>query len=678
MYKKWLAVLILLAAAAAIYFGSGRVGVSHRPIVEMEGTRWREALSWDFSNGLDPRGWGWGEIKSVDGTLELADPTGEFSVYFLPVAHGSEFILETEFQVVSSSGEMEGKAHLITRDNEELQNESGMATSGGGSHVYFRQTVWGQDYAGDIVRTGSAIDYGTWHVMRLVVQRGVFSGYLDGRRLYSRPTSRASVDYLEPHLAAENGTVRFRYLKVYSRQEHNSFDPTAARAAAARLSVKAGDLPPPPAEPGARPPGSDHPWWVRLILYLFYAVIFVVCLYMCRHYYFTLNRLFGRQHHLYLDVDEANWPRVTIVIPAHNEEDVLPDLLKALLAADYDQAKLRILPINDRSEDRTRQIIDRFAQLHPGLITPFHRDEGPAGKAAALRDAMELVTDDVVLIFDADYIPGKGLIKQLVAPFFDPEVGATMGRVVPHNVRKNLLTRICDLERAGGYQVDQQARMNLNLVPQYGGTVGGVRRQALLNAGGWRTDALAEDTDATFRLLLDGWKVVYQNRSECYEQAPTTWGMRMRQILRWARGHNQVMVRYAGKLLFNGRTSFREKLDGMMLLHIYLMSAVLLIGWGLGLVLWFLGVSKPGLVIILAVTCYSTLGNFAIFFEIAAACHLDGSRERIRLLPFIFLGFLVSLVAVTRATLTQIFYRPFSTEVLWHKTEHGPLEEKWH
>ena len=71
-----------------------------------------------------------------------------------------------------------------------------------------------------------------------------------------------------------------------------------------------------------------------------------------------------------------------------------------------------------------------------------------------------------------------GLLKQLVAPFFDPEVGAVMGRVVPVNSGANLLTRLLDLERSGGYQVDQQARMNMNLMPQYGGTVGGVRLSA--------------------------------------------------------------------------------------------------------------------------------------------------------------------------------------------------------
>ena len=77
-----------------------------------------------------------------------------------------------------------------------------------------------------------------------------------------------------------------------------------------------------------------------------------------------------------------------------------------------------------------------------------------------------------------------------------------------------------------------------------------------------------------------------------------------------------------------------------------------------------------GLIVILAVTCYCTLGNFAIFFEIASAAYLDGSRERIRLLPFTLLGFLVSLASVTRATFTAVFHRRKGERLVWHKTEH--------
>jgi cellulose synthase/poly-beta-1,6-N-acetylglucosamine synthase-like glycosyltransferase len=423
-------------------------------------------------------------------------------------------------------------------------------------------------------------------------------------------------------------------------------------------------------------PDPHRPLHVRLMLAGLYLIIFVVILNLLRHYTFTLNRLFGRQRHPYLDIDTADWPRVTILIPAHNEERVIADILTAMLEVEYPRDRLTIVPLDDRSEDDTGRIIDEFATAHPDVFAPFHRKEGLAGKAAAMQDALVTIEDEIILVFDADYIPGRGLIKQLVAPFFDPEVGAVMGRVVPLNTGRNLLTRTLDLERAGGYQVDQQARMNLKLVPQYGGTVGGVRRRAVEAVGGWDVRSLAEDTDMTLRLLLAGWKTVYQNRSECYEQVPENWHSRMRQIFRWSRGHNQVLRKYAGKLLTNKHTRFAEKIDGMLLLHIYLMSLILIVGWSLGVVLWYLGVTKPGLIVILAVTSYSTLGNFAIFFEIAAATYLDGTKDRVKLLPFVMPGFLVSLMSVARATVTQPFARR-TKDVQWHKTERSRRRTRW-
>jgi hypothetical protein len=134
--------------------------------------------------------------------------------------------------------------------------------------------------------------------------------------------------------------------------------------------------------------------------------------------------------------------------------------------------------------------------------------------------------------------------------------------------------------------------------------------------------------------------------------------------------------KYAGRLFINRHTRFAEKVDGLLLLNVYLMSLILVVGWLLGLVLWYLGVTRPGLIIVLAVTSYSTLGNFAIFFEIAAATYLDGSRSRVLLLPFVMPGFLVSLMSVARATLTQPFARP-ATDVQWHKTERSDRSQRW-
>jgi cellulose synthase/poly-beta-1,6-N-acetylglucosamine synthase-like glycosyltransferase len=408
-----------------------------------------------------------------------------------------------------------------------------------------------------------------------------------------------------------------------------------------------------------------------MMLYALYTIVILISVYTARHYLFTLNRLFGFQRHPYIDIDTAAWPPVTVLVAAHNEEKVVAHILTALMGVNYPKDRMLVVPVNDRSTDRTREIIDRFCEDHPGRIHPFHRTGGKGGKAAALKDAMELVKTEVILIFDADYIPGSGLIKQLVAPFFDPEVGGVMGRVVPLNVGTNLLTRLLDLERSGGYQVDQQARMNLRLVPQHGGTVAGVRLSALHEIGGWNDNTLTEDTDLTFRLLLAGWKMVYQNRSECYEEVPETWQVRIKQIMRWAKGHNQVLVTFGLELLFGKhRATLRERIDGFWLLGVYAMAPLTMMAWFLALALFYEGVAPfQGVIALLAFTAYSATGNFAAFFEIAAAARLDNTRQRVCLLPFLVLGFVVSVFSVSRACVDQLMAPITGAQFHWDKTE---------
>lgn len=401
-----------------------------------------------------------------------------------------------------------------------------------------------------------------------------------------------------------------------------------------------------------------------------WTCIAVLAVYTARHYFFTLNRLFGRHRQPYVDVIQADWPQLTVYVPSHNEELVIRDSLDALLTADYPAERLRIVPVDDRSEDSTREIMQEYADAYPDRIFPFLRDGGMPGKAAALAEAMADDHGDIYMVFDADYIPGPRLLKQLVAPFFDAEVGAVMGRVVPLNVGNSLLTRLLDLERAGGYQVDQQARMNLRLIPQYGGTVGGVRRVALRQVGGWRVDSLAEDTDLTVRLVMNGWDVVYQNRSECYEEVPESWESRIRQIKRWAKGHNQSLVRYVGGMIRNRRSlPWWQVVDGVLLLGVFVVPLVLLMGWVCTIILFYAGYPPQwGRLTVLAISSFNTVGNFAAFFQVATASRLDGSRERIRMLPFLLLGFLVSTLSVARASMSRASWlrgQPMD----WHKTE---------
>ncbi|MDO9403220.1 MAG: glycosyltransferase [Polaromonas sp.] len=420
---------------------------------------------------------------------------------------------------------------------------------------------------------------------------------------------------------------------------------------------------------GLVPTFKDYPV-AAVMAWLLFVIVVLMTLYGIRHFIFTMNRLTGRQRHPYIDVAVANWPLITVFIAAHNEEKVIAGCMDSLLDTDYPIDRLRIIPVNDRSTDGTAAIIDRYVARHGARISPFHRTEGKPGKAAALKDALHFAQGDIAIIFDADYVPGRGLLKQLVAPFFDPEVGAVMGRVVPVNSATNLLTRMLDLERSAGYQVDQQARMNMNLMPQYGGTVGGVRLSAVEAVGGWHDDTLAEDTDITYRLMFNGWKTVYNNRSECYEEVPEDWAVRVKQVCRWAKGHNQVMARYWWKFATSRFLTPGQRIDGLLLLFVFMIPLVMLVGWGLALGLYFMNAGSllSQLVPVFALMIYGTLGNFAAFFEIVVAVLIDGNRRRLRLLPFNMLGFLVSLFAISAAVWGLVIDALFKRDMVWDKT----------
>ena len=403
---------------------------------------------------------------------------------------------------------------------------------------------------------------------------------------------------------------------------------------------------------------------------MLFLIVVVMMLYGVRHFMFTMNRLTGKQRHPYIDIAVARWPMITVFIAAHNEEKVIAGCIEALLNTDYPPECLKIIPVNDRSKDATGAIIDSYVARFPSRISPFHRVDGKAGKSAALKDALQYAVGDIAIIFDADYVPGRGLLKQLVAPFFDPEVGAVMGRVVPINSGANLLTRLLDLERSAGYQVDQQARMNMNLLPQYGGTVGGVRLSAVEAVGGWHDDTLAEDTDITFRLMFNGWKTIYTNRSECYEEVPEEWSIRIKQVTRWAKGHNQVLARYWWQFATSKYLTWGQRIDGLLLLFVFVIPLIMLLGWGLALGLYFLNAGSllSQLIPVFALMIYGTLGNFAAFFEIVVAVLIDGNRRRLRLLPFNMLGFLVSLFAISGAVWSLLIDRVFKREMVWDKT----------
>ena len=118
-----------------------------------------------------------------------------------------------------------------------------------------------------------------------------------------------------------------------------------------------------------------------LVILKGYAVFVIVVsvIYLIRHFIFTMDRVFGEQKMYYQDIVESDYPSVTVFVSMHNEEKVAKNVLELLVKCDYPQDKLSIIPINDHSTDKTRQILDSFAAKYP-IIRPLHRDSGERGK----------------------------------------------------------------------------------------------------------------------------------------------------------------------------------------------------------------------------------------------------------------------------------------------------------
>lgn len=404
----------------------------------------------------------------------------------------------------------------------------------------------------------------------------------------------------------------------------------------------------------------------------FLVVIAIMLIYAVRHAIFSYVRMFGRQRMFYSDINDSNMPFISILVPMHNEESVLGFALDALLACEYDRDRMEIIPINDHSTDNTAKLLDEYGSRHP-VIRPFHRldPNQERGKSVGLNDAMQVAKGNIIIVFDADYRPSKELLRHLALAFKDPEVGAVMGRVIPYNTDTNTLTRLLNLERSGGYQADQQARYTLRTIPQYGGTVGGFRKDIMLSLGGFNTRILAEDTELTFRMYTHGYKVMYANGAECYEEAPETWKVRGRQVRRWSRGHNNVMFRMFFPVLLSRHMSFREKLDGILLLMIYTIPFLLSLGLIDTVALFFLGEMNilSGWWVILFVGAYNSFGNFAPFYEIGTALLVDGIKKDVKLLPLITFSFYFYLWNISLGFLDAIPDLLTTRKVHWAKTE---------
>ncbi len=238
---------------------------------------------------------------------------------------------------------------------------------------------------------------------------------------------------------------------------------------------------------------------------------------------------------------------VSIIVPAYNEELNAISTVESLLASTY--AKLEVVFVDDGSADKTYDLVKaRFAG--DDRVQVLTKPNG--GKSSALNLGISRASGDVVVCIDADTQLLPDAVSLLVAGFTDPIVGAVAGNVQVGNQR-NALTRFQAIEYTTSQNFDRRAYAVLNCITVVPGAIGAFRRSALLDAGGFTTDTLAEDCDLTVRLLRKGYRVDACNEAVAVTEAPETLPMLIKQRVRWCYGVMQTVWKHRDLLFRRGQ-----------------------------------------------------------------------------------------------------------------------------
>lgn len=119
-------------------------------------------------------------------------------------------------------------------------------------------------------------------------------------------------------------------------------------------------------------------------------------------------------------------PNVSILIAAHNEDEVIEATLRNKLQLDYPSDKREILVISDGSEDRTEEIVRRFHDQGVKLLVQNPRQ----GKTAALNRAASEAVGEILVFSDANSMYRPDALRAIVANFADPRVGYVTGKMI--------------------------------------------------------------------------------------------------------------------------------------------------------------------------------------------------------------------------------------------------------
>ena len=393
----------------------------------------------------------------------------------------------------------------------------------------------------------------------------------------------------------------------------------------------------------------------------------------------------GFQHYLTYEKVLPEWtkqgkelPTVSILIPAHNEEVVIRQTLKAMVQLSYPKHLLEIIVINDNSSDGTGDIVRSFSEQydHIHMIETKPPFAGK-GKSTALNEGLKASTGEVICVYDADNMPEQKAVYHLVLGLLnDPKAGAVVGKFRVINAAKNLLTKFINIETICFQWMAQGGRWKWFSIATIPGTNFAIRRHILEELGGWDVHALAEDTELTIRVYNLGYVIRFFPAAITWEQEPETWKVWWRQRTRWARGNQYVVLKFLKQFMKLKRKRMIFDLFYFFFTYFLFFFGVLLSN-GIFIVNLFvdLHLSVGAVALILW-----GLAFFLFLTEVMITLSIEKTeltKQNILIVALMYFTYSqVWIALVVYSLFVETKSRLFKQEVKWYKTERYDQQQK--
>ena len=235
----------------------------------------------------------------------------------------------------------------------------------------------------------------------------------------------------------------------------------------------------------------------------FWAIVFLIAfmsLYMV-YMYIAVKHQRRKLRKNPLPLESAYKPFISIMIPCHNENEVIEDTVKNILEVDY--TDYEIILIDDRSTDSTPEIIKKLEEKYEKVKILLRKEGDFPGKSAVLNDAMKIAKGEAILVFDADAKIKPDFIKKVLVKLEPKDVGAVQARKNIINARQNFLTA-CQYNE---YVMDTHLQIGRDAVRgavELRGNGEIIKKEALLDINGWNNETITDDLDMSTRLHIKG------------------------------------------------------------------------------------------------------------------------------------------------------------------------------